>query len=244
MKPNTEQSYKDLLEYLLHELAVINSMIKTSSEIISKSARGNFDKIAIGDHSSRILEYSLLLSFHLDTVSFKLNPTFFIEIQKSDLRNLFGKFHKACLATKRRAKEKLIKVSLNGNISTLINLKPIIDTLPILILDNALKYSPKNSVVDIDFFENHDDIEVEIRNMGPYISNKEIKKIFDEGFRSEEAIKTGVQGQGFGLSLIKYICEIHNAKISVKCSEIKTNINNINYAEFTMNIIFNKRMRK
>lgn len=232
--------YKNILENLMHELASVNSLIKASAEILSKSSKGNIDKQSIVHHSEVILENSFLFSTHLDIVNYQLNPKFISEVEKFDKRNLFGKFHKAIISFKRVSKSKQISFSVNGKIDTLIEAKPVIDTLPILILDNAIKYSVKNSVIEIDYWEDNTFVGVQVSNMGPYLKPQEITKIFNRGFRGSEAINTEVPGQGCGLNFVKFICDIHNAKITIDSSQNTCMIGDISYSEFKLKISFPK----
>lgn len=237
-----ETNYKELLENLMHELASVNSMIKTSAETLSRSAKGNMDRGAIAHHADVILENSFLFSTQLDITNYQLNPKYIFEVEKFDKRNLFGKFHKATLSFKRAAKEKQINISVVGTLKTLIDSKPVIDTLPILLLDNALKYSPKGCEIEVEFYEDSNGIEVEVSNMGPYLLPDEREKIFTRGYRGKEAIKTELPGHGYGLNFVKFICDIHQAKVSVNCSDSTTNIGGITYSEFKIKIAFPRQV--
>jgi signal transduction histidine kinase len=236
-----EVDYKILLENLLHELATINSLIKSSAETLSKSAKGNLDKPSMVHHSEVILENSFLFSTQLDIVNYQLNPKYISEVEKFEKRNLFGKFHKALISFKRITKSKRISFSTKGEIDTLIDSKPVIDTLPMLILDNAIKYSIKDSVIEIDFSETNNDVEVKVSNMGPYINPKEIKQLFSRGFRGSEAIKTNLPGHGCGLNFIKFICDIHNGNVSVESSDSVIKIGEISYSKFSIKITLPKQ---
>ena len=214
-----EVNHTEILENMMHELARINSIIKASSEAISKGVKKGFDKSAVVHHSEIILENSFLFSTHLDIVNYQLNPDFF-EIEAPDKRNIYGKFHKAILSYRRVAKQKEIEISVRGTANSLIDSYPVIDTLPILIIDNAIKYTPRNSEVEIDFLEDSNEIEVTVANMGPFIKPDERGKIFTRGYRGEEAIKTNASGLGFGLSFIKHICDIHQADINIEYGQV------------------------
>ena len=231
--------HKEILENLMHELARINSINKSSSEAISKGIKKGFDRNTVAYHSEMIFENTLLFSTHLDIVNYQLNPDFFV-IEAKDKRSLHGKFHKAVLLYTKFAKQKEIKIKMVGKIQSLIDSYPVIDTLPILIIDNAIKYSPKYTEIEIEFYESNDYIEVCISNTGPYLKPEERKKVFERGYRGEEAVKTELPGQGFGMSFIKHICEIHNATTELTCSENITKIDDIKYSEFSLKIQFEK----
>ena len=67
--------------------------------------------------------------------------------------------------------------------------------------------------------------------------NHEIKQLFERGIRSEKVEE--VQGQGIGLFLAKYICDIHNIDISIKVGDVIEYYNGRAYSDFTVKLIFN-----
>ncbi|MBV9987432.1 MAG: hypothetical protein JO301_07115 [Chitinophagaceae bacterium] len=215
-------------------------MIKQSADVLSKGTKGKIDHAAIVHHSEVIVENSYLFSTQLDIVSYELNPKYIEDVENFGRRNLYGKFYKTILYFRRIAKKKNVKISISGDVKSLIDAKPVIDTLPMLILDNAVKYSPSGSEIDIEFYEDESEVQVTVSNIGPYVSPKERKRIFERSFKSEESIKLKLPGLGLGLSFLKFICDIHHAAVSVSCSDKTCKINDIIYAEFKLTLTFPK----
>lgn len=232
--------YKDLLEIFLHEVNSLNTIIKGSAELLSKSTKNKMDNKAVIHHSNVILENSFILATQFDIINYLINPEF-IKIERPDKRNLFGKFFKSVISFKRLAKNKNITINLTGEANSLLDMYPVIDTLPILILDNAIKYSIMDSDVDIDFFEDSDSIEIRIENIGPCLNEEEIENVCNKGFRGEEAIKTEKPGYGFGLSFLKQICVIHNATCKISSGNCKFQSDGVKYSDFKMVLDFPKR---
>lgn len=238
-----EVDYKIILENLLHELESLNSTTKRSAEILSKASKHN-DREALSHHASIVLENSVLFSTHLDIVNFQVNPNYITDVEKFEKRNIHGQFFKVILSFKRLARAKDIEIKLTGNVIGYIDSKPVIDTLTVLVLDNAIKYSPQGGSVDIEFYEDEDEIEVEVTNLGPSLSKDEIRNVCDRGFRGYNAIQAEKNSRGFGLNFVKFICDIHQAKLDIKSLESYTMINNIPYSDFIVNIVFKKELRK
>ena len=98
----------------------------------------------------------------------------------------------------------------------------IIDTsqitrLVVILLDNAIKYSPKNETVYISLKkQGKDHIELSVRNTGSVIKQENIEKIFDRFYRVDASRST--VGYGLGLSMAKEIVKSHKGKINVKSS--------------------------
>lgn len=80
------------------------------------------------------------------------------------------------------------------------------------LLDNALKYSPTNPIINITTRSSKDGIYVTITDNGIGIPNESISKIFNKTYR----IKNGFNIKGFGLGLyfVKQLVEIHKGKIT------------------------------
>lgn len=99
-------------------------------------------------------------------------------------------------------------VYLNGEI---LLLQMLVNNL----LDNALKYSPKESPVKIGLAEAGKRIELTVSDEGFGIADNEKKKIFDKFYRSGDENTRKAKGTGLGLYLCKKIVESHNGYISV-----------------------------
>lgn len=93
-----------------------------------------------------------------------------------------------------------------------------ITRLILILMDNAIKYSPKNETVYVSLKkQGRDNIELRVRNAGSVIPKEELEKIFDRFYRVDESRSTS--GYGLGLSMAKEIVKIHKGKISVKSSQ-------------------------
>jgi two-component system sensor histidine kinase KdpD len=82
------------------------------------------------------------------------------------------------------------------------------------LLDNALKYSPQDSPIDIGARVRGTDAEIEIRDRGTGIPAGDLKRIFERFHRAEETQR--VAGTGLGLSICKGIIEAHGGRIAAR----------------------------
>jgi two-component system, OmpR family, sensor histidine kinase CiaH len=83
------------------------------------------------------------------------------------------------------------------------------------LLENAVKYSPKETVTWLSLSKSSNGAVLKITDEGPGIPDAEKKKVFDRFYRigNEQVRKT--KGTGLGLYLCKKIAADHNADISV-----------------------------
>lgn len=110
------------------------------------------------------------------------------------------------------AKKKKIKIVtrvaeaiVKGNKSSLI------ETLVIL-LDNAIKYSPKGSEITVVSKSTGHKVKVLVSDQGIGISKEDLSHIFERFFRADKS-RSLVGGYGLGLSIAKKIVESHKGSI-------------------------------
>jgi signal transduction histidine kinase len=83
------------------------------------------------------------------------------------------------------------------------------------LLENAIKYSPKEETVYCSLYREKGRIVLEVKDEGIGIADEEKKRVFEKFYRiGNEATRT-TKGTGLGLYLCKKIAEDHNADIQV-----------------------------
>jgi signal transduction histidine kinase len=83
------------------------------------------------------------------------------------------------------------------------------------LIGNAIKYTPKDGIVNIDCKFSDDSILILICDSGIGISKGELKKIFENYYRASNINQVNHEGAGVGLSLVKEIIHQHRGKITV-----------------------------
>ncbi len=97
---------------------------------------------------------------------------------------------------------------LNGESSSLSELFTIL-------LDNAVKYSPKKKEIKIASQKSRNYLDVTISDQGIGIDKKDIPHIFDRFYRAD-ASRSKIPGYGLGLAIAKEIVETYKGVISVE----------------------------
>jgi signal transduction histidine kinase len=84
-----------------------------------------------------------------------------------------------------------------------------------VLLDNAIKYSPPDSTVELGGSTAAEGgVEFVVIDRGAAIPADELPRLFDKGFRGAAA--TGVPGSGLGLYMAKAVVEVHGGMLSVQ----------------------------
>lgn len=92
--------------------------------------------------------------------------------------------------------------------------EPALVELVSILVDNALKYSPSDSLIVINISSRGDSTSFEIINTGDGIDEKKLPYIFDRFYRADTS-RTNRVGYGLGLSLAKKIVELSQGELSV-----------------------------
>ena len=83
------------------------------------------------------------------------------------------------------------------------------------LLDNAIKYSNDQLVVDVETFLDEKGFVVKIKDKGIGMSPAVRKRIFDKFYRESSGNVHNVKGHGLGLAYVKQILNMHSGTISV-----------------------------
>lgn len=83
------------------------------------------------------------------------------------------------------------------------------------LIDNARKYSPKETPVTVCLREANQEVLLTVHDCGQGVAEEEKKKIFQKFYRSGDENTRKTKGTGLGLYLCRKIAESHKAYISV-----------------------------
>ena len=81
------------------------------------------------------------------------------------------------------------------------------------LLDNAIKFSPPQSIVEVTLKKEDNKALLRIRDYGIGIPKEAASKIFERFYRAENA--EGIVGTGLGLSIAKHIIDGHKGDIEL-----------------------------
>jgi light-regulated signal transduction histidine kinase (bacteriophytochrome) len=94
-------------------------------------------------------------------------------------------------------------------------------TIPFILIENAIKYSQKKSIVEIHLKQKNKSVYIDVVSYGPVVSTENTEKIFEKGFKDPNAKKFSSKGSGIGLYLAKLVADAHNFEIQYRKENCK-----------------------
>ena len=185
-----------------HELKTPITVITMENEVLLREKNHSKEELLhqIKSNLEEVTSLSKLVNILLELA--RNNKITLEKIKVIDVVN------NACDKLKVLSKKKNITILNNiDNLKILAN-KDILEEVIVIILDNAIKYSDKNTTIKI--YNKNSKIFIEDEGIG--IKEKDLKYIFDRFYRADKSHST--EGYGLGLSLAKHLTEKMKLKIS------------------------------
>jgi heavy metal sensor kinase len=89
-----------------------------------------------------------------------------------------------------------------------------IDRLLLILLDNAVKYTPSGGRCEIALSQSGTHAQIAVRDSGDGIPESELKNIFDRFYRVDRVRSRNTGGAGLGLAIARWIAEMHGGTIA------------------------------
>jgi len=90
----------------------------------------------------------------------------------------------------------------------------LVERLLLIVLDNAIKYTPQGGSVRLDVTGRDGKRSVIVTDSGVGIPAEELPRIFERFYRGDSA-RSRADGSGLGLPIARWIADLHNARIAV-----------------------------
>jgi signal transduction histidine kinase len=88
--------------------------------------------------------------------------------------------------------------------------------LLIILLDNAIKYTPPGGLIALSLRETPEGVELAVRDTGVGIPERDLPHVFERLYRADPARSRDPGGTGLGLSIARWIIEQHHADIRIE----------------------------
>ncbi|MDO4617497.1 MAG: HAMP domain-containing sensor histidine kinase [Lachnospiraceae bacterium] len=158
------------------------------------------------------LTAEMLTLNNLDNKGFLLNITKF-DINQM-IKNTAASFEGTCT-------EKKIQLELLLTEETMLVSADVGRIQQVLynLLDNAIKFSPQDSSIEIETTVRHEKLYISVRDHGVGIPRESIQKIWNRFYKIDASRGKDKRGTGLGLSIVQEIIQAHGQKIDVISTE-------------------------
>ena len=209
-----EKLRRDFVANISHELRTPVTVIRGSLEALCDGVVS--EAHMVDEYHRQMLSESIylerLVSDLLDLARLQ-NPDFAIKMSEVDLVEIA---EDAVRSIRHIAAGKNVKVQLShaGGGFTVLGDYGRLRQLLLILLDNAVKFSPEKGKVDLSLSVDQDAIALTVRDEGPGIAPEDLPYIFERFYkqRSEE----NKNGTGLGLAIAKQIAKRHGIVLGVK----------------------------
>jgi len=206
----TEKLQTALLNSISHDLRTplasitgVLSSLREESLTLNQEARDSLLETAHGE-AERLnrLVGNLLNMTRLEagTISLRREPC--------DIQDAIGS---ALEQLGERIAERQIKVNLPPDVSLASLDIALFEQVLVNLLDNAVKYSPTDTLIEINVLQTQNAIQIEICDRGIGIPSEDLERVFDKFYRVQRP--ESVSGTGLGLAICKGIVEAHGGTI-------------------------------
>lgn len=137
--------------------------------------------------------------------------------------NLVAVIETVCEKARPLANERRLDLSVSLDTERPVDVMgdfPTLRRLLCILLDNAMKYTPAPGHIDVILSTSPGQATVLVRDSGMGIAQTDLPYIFDRFYRADPS-RSQVEGSGLGLSIAKWIAEMHHANLSVGSEEKK-----------------------
>lgn len=219
------QRERDFVSNASHELKTPIAAIRGNLNLIKRHGDKHPDVIPesleyIDEESSRMqnLIENLLHLSRADRTDLILE-----DVNLSESVNRIGKQYQTTIAPELKL-DIAENIHIRGNEDTL---KQII----VALLDNAHKYSPANSTIELNLKKNNGQIQLDIKDQGSGIPEDQKKLIFQRFYRVDTSHSSDIKGSGLGLSIVSQLVKLNNAQIKVLDNTPRGSIFRITFLE-------------
>jgi two-component system, OmpR family, phosphate regulon sensor histidine kinase PhoR len=207
---------RDFVANVSHELKTPVTSIKGFAETLEDGALENpeasrrFVRIIAGqaDRLNSIIGDLLALS------SLERDGDARLILEEADMLEVMQAAVNVCEV---KAQAKHIRVTVRCPQAVLANVNPpLLEQAVVNLVDNAIKYGPEGSVVEVELEDTSDEVLITVRDHGPGIPREHQVRLFERFYRVDKARSRDLGGTGLGLAIVKHIVQAHGGTIALE----------------------------
>jgi|GEM_PF-5270844 len=231
---HAQQALQGAITTSIHEIRSVNAALYNCSLELQSKLSNTGPTEALSRNATALSE---LLSARITLID-ATSGDFPLLGEERKIVPLYKKFDKLHRCFQAYSKARKVDLKMSGESRLAIRGDDLIELVPMLLIDNAVKYSPDKSVVSIDVTDQADSIRCVVTSIGPKLEDNEFDGIFLKGVRGRHARASGKEGSGIGLYFLRLLVEAHEGSVEVSQGAQKQMVKGIPYHEMKFILSF------
>ncbi|MGC1646752.1 MAG: ATP-binding protein, partial [Candidatus Sulfotelmatobacter sp.] len=208
----SEQLRTTLIDAMAHEFKTPLTLIKAATTLLLSNpnvpTESRQEQLTIADeeaeHLRELIDDAIEMA-RLDTTSIELHP---------EMANLSDTLQDVLASMRTEIDEHPVRIFCQNSLPAMAFDKRLMKLAIRQLLDNALKYTPAETAVEMGAQVKDGVLTVEVTDYGNGIPTEEQLRIFDRFYRSP-SVRRQIPGSGLGLSIAHGIVRAHNGELTV-----------------------------
>jgi signal transduction histidine kinase len=205
------------ISVVTHEMRTPLANMSLSLQVLEMSGIQNLkpDQMEQIRQISSGIQTSRNMIDNLITLAALLNNQVDLSLDRLDFREILDNAMKPYIS---RAEEKEVNLKIDkvGDVS-LVGDRKLLTIAVSHLIDNAIKFTDKNSSVWVSCWTTTDALWLDVRDSGQGIAKEKLDKVWQSFTQLQaDAVRRGVEGLGLGLSLVKLIILTHGGQVFVE----------------------------
>jgi PAS domain S-box-containing protein len=218
-----QRTQRDVMALVTHELKTPLTAIQGMSELLAQfemdAARRREMHLIINDEAKRLArmidEYLDLTRLESGARQLRLAPLRIEQLVERALLLLDP--------VAERAGVKIVR-KLSADLPPIVGDADLIARAVTNLVDNAVKFSPVNSIITVGARVEGAALLIEVIDQGCGVAPEFLPHIFEKFYRVPRAANADVPGAGLGLSMVREVAELHNGMVAVESQPGKGSI--------------------
>ena len=214
-----ERVRRDFVANVSHELRTPVQMVKGFAESLRDGGleQPNVARRFVGIIERNAARMESLIGDLLSLASLEREGRDWLKAERKDIRPIIDSALEA-LGPKAEARGTILLVECGEALAAKID-PGLLEQALINLIDNAVKYSPPKSTVQIRARTEGPDLVIEVQDRGLGIPARDLPRLFERFYRVDRARSREQGGTGLGLAIVRHIAIAHGGSASVESWE-------------------------
>jgi two-component system phosphate regulon sensor histidine kinase PhoR len=214
-----ERVRRDFVANVSHELRTPVQLVKGFAETLREGALNDPEQalrfVSIIERNASRMES--LIGDLLSLASLEREGRDWLKLESIPVRPIIDAAREA-IAPKAEAKRIALLVECPEELEARVD-AGLVEQALVNLVDNAVKYSPPETVVSVSASREDGSLLIEVRDQGIGIPARDLPRVFERFYRVDKARSRELGGTGLGLAIVRHIAMAHGGEASVESWE-------------------------